>query len=148
MRIDRVEINASNFKDCPDLRQPLNDALYQLQLQASQAGDGVVRLRLFPRAVDVHISGVTPGAAPWPLKLAQLAGSPLGAVILRVQNLTDPGPSGIPTDAVAITSQRVDGGAVIVEFISGLTVDNTYRFQFGIYDKRGSEPVTGEANGR
>lgn len=132
--IRRLQIRNAAFASCPELQTPLNDALVCLQDNLALATEGVVLLRLQPQAVDLYVDSNTPGSPPWPLRLAKTAGAPIGAVLLRVENLTDSGPSGVPTSAVGITTQRVEGGTVFVDFISGLTVGSRYRFRFGVYD--------------
>lgn len=131
--IRRLQIRSDAFAKCPELRTPLNDALIQVQDVISQVVDGLVRLVVLPPA-DILVTSNTPGTAPWPLRLAQVVGSPLGVTILRVENLTTAGSTGVPTTAVTITSQRVDGQTVFVDFISGLTLSSRYRIVFGVYD--------------
>lgn len=130
--IQRLQIRGQHFAKCPDLQTPLNDALIAIQDQVSAAVNGVVQL--FPLApVEVLVSSNTPGTEPWPLRLAQVAGSPLGVALLRVENLTTAGAAGVGTAAVAITSSHVDAGVVTVDFVSGLTLNSRYRMVFGVY---------------
>lgn len=111
----------------------LNAAFADLQDQVSDAKDGVLRLMRLP-PVDVVVSSNAPGTPPWPLRLAQVAGSPLGATLIRVENLTTPGSAGVGTAAVSITSQHVEAGTVFIDFVSGLTLSSRYRFVFGVYN--------------
>jgi hypothetical protein len=131
--IRRLQIRAATWGDPTKQMGALNEALIYLQDQVSGAVDGVVQLRPLP-AVDLVISSNTPGTLPWPLRLSQVAGAPLGATLMRVENLTTPGAAGVGTTAVAITSQHVEAGAVLVDFISGLTLGARYRFVFGVYN--------------
>lgn len=111
----------------------INEALVYLQDQISEANDGVVQLRVLP-PTDVVVDSNTPGTLPWPLRLTQVAGAPLGACLVRVENLTASGVAGVGTTAVAITSQHVEAGTVFIDFISGLTLGARYRFVFGVYN--------------
>jgi hypothetical protein len=107
--------------------------LLSMQADLARAVSGFARMHVLP-AVDVVVVSNTPGNSPWPLRLSQVAGSPIGVIICRIENLTTPGSTGVPTSAVAITSQRVEGGTVFVDFISGLTIGQTYRIVFGELD--------------
>lgn len=131
--IQRLQIRAANFADCPDLQVPLNSALIQLQDLISDATNGVVVLRILP-PTEVVVSSNTPGTLPWPLRLSQVAGAPKGATLVRIENLTTAGSAGVPTSAVSITSQHVEAGAVLIDFISGLTLNSRYRMVFGVYN--------------
>lgn len=133
-KIQRLQLRPQHFANCPELQTPLNSALVAMQDDISAAVDGVVLLRLQTQAVDVYVNSNAPGTQPWPLRLSNLAKAPLGAVILRVENLTNNGVAGVPTTAVGITTQKVDGGQVLIDFITGLTVGSRYRFHFGVYD--------------
>ena len=129
----RYRISPDKFKDCPDLEQALMHVLLSMQTDLVRAVTGLSRMHVLP-ALDVVVSSNTPGTSPWPLRLSQVAGSPVGVLICRIENLSTPGSSGVPTAAVAITSQRVEGGTVFVDFVSGLTVGQTYRIVFGELD--------------
>lgn len=131
--IQRLQIRAQHFAKCPELQTPVNDALVAIQDQVSAATDGVVQLRPLP-PVEVTVTSNTPGAGPWPLRLTQVVGSPLGVALLRCENITTPGTAGVGTAAVSITSQRVDAGTVFVDFVSGLTLNSRYRMVFGVYN--------------
>lgn len=131
--IRRLQIRAANFKECPELQTPLNNALVVIQDQVAEATDGVVKLRVLP-PTEVVVSSNTPGAGPWPLRLSQVAGAPLGAVLIRIENLTTAGTAGVGTGAVSITSQRVEAGTVFIDFVSGLTLNSRYRMVFGVYN--------------
>lgn len=131
--IQRLQIRQQHFAKCPELQTPLNDALVAIQDQLAAATEGVVRLYPLP-PVEVVVTSNTPGAGPWPLRLSQVAGSPLGVALLRVENLTTAGTAGVGTVAVSITSQHVDAGTVFVDFVSGLTLNSRYRMVFGVYN--------------
>jgi len=131
--IRRLEIRAVHFAKCPELQTPLNSALVYLQDHVAEATAGVVQMRVLP-PLELVVSGNTPGAAPWPIRLSQAVGAPLGVVLIRTENLTTSGPAGVGTGAVSITGQHVEAGTVFVDFISGLTLGSRYRMVFGIYD--------------
>lgn len=131
--IQRLQIRARHFVRAPELQTPLNDALVAIQDQVAVATDGVVQLRPLP-PVEVTVTSNTPGTGPWPLRLTQAVGSPLGVVLLRCENLSTAGTAGVGTAAVSITSQRVDAGTVFVDFVSGLTLNSRYRMVFGVYN--------------
>lgn len=131
--IRRLQIRAATAADPAKLLGAINEAFVYLQDQISEANDGVVQLYTLP-PTDVVVSSNTPGTLPWPLRLTQVAGAPLGACIIRVENLTTPGAAGVGTTAVAITSQHVEAGTVFIDFISGLTLNSRYRFVFGVYN--------------
>lgn len=131
--IKRLQIRAANFKSCPELQDALNQALADVQDDIAVRLDGVVQLHLLP-AMDYVISSNSPGTPPWPIRLAQVAGAPIGASLIRLENLTTPGSTGVPTTSVSITSQHVEAGTVFVDFISGLTLNSSYRMVFGVYN--------------
>lgn len=131
--IQRLQIRAAHFEGAEKLQGPLNDALVAIQDQLSLAVDGVVKLRVLP-PVDVTVASNTPGTAPWPLRLTQIAGAPLGIALLRIENLSTPDSSGVPTTAVSVTSSRVEAQTVLVDFVSGLTLNSRYRMVFGVYN--------------
>lgn len=131
--IRRFQIRADKFKNAPELQSPLNDALARLQDSVSQAVDGVVKLSLLP-PVDLLVTSNTPGIGCWPLRLAQVAGAPIGIALIRVENLTTAGSNGVPTGGVSVTSFRVDGETLLVDFVSGLTLNSRYRLVFGAYN--------------
>lgn len=131
--IRRLQIRATTWADDEKVLAAVNEALLYLQDQVSDAVDGVVKLRRLP-PVDVVVSSNTPGTLPWPLRLAQVAGAPVGATLFRVENLTTAGAPGVGTAAVSITSQHVEAGTVFIDFISGLTLGSRYRFVFGVYN--------------
>ena len=131
--IQRLQLRDTAFAEAPSLRAPLNSALAKLQDHVSDATVGVVQLRVLPQ-VDIVVFNNTPGNQPWPLRLSQVAGSPLGVTLMGVENLTTAGTAGIPTTAVSIVSWHVEGGAVFVDFITGLTLNSRYRFRFGVYN--------------
>jgi hypothetical protein len=133
MSAPRFQIRSENFEGAPKLREPLNAALSALQLQSAAAGAGLVRLCVL-EPVDILVVSNTPGNAPWPLRLTQVARAPLGVLLLRLENLTTQGAAGVPTSAVAITSQRTEAQTVFVDFISGLTLNSRYRLRLGILD--------------
>jgi hypothetical protein len=133
MSAPRFQIRSENFEGAPKLQEPLNAALSALQLQSATAGEGLVKLRVL-EPVDILVVSNTPGNAPWPLRLAQVARAPLGVLLLRVENLTTQGAAGVPTSAVAITSQRTEAQTVFVDFIAGLTLNSRYRLRLGILD--------------
>jgi hypothetical protein len=133
MKLARFRIGSQAYRECPSLEEPLSDALNGLQRTISTLTEGLVRMRvLAPLVVDVASN--TPGTAPWPLRLAQVASSPVGVVILGAENLTTSGAAGVPTSAVSITSQRYEGETLFIDFISGLTLSSRYRFRFGVFD--------------
>lgn len=131
--IQRLRIQESGFAESPSLQVPLNAALASLQDQVAAATQGVVKLFPLP-AIDVRIDSNTPGTTPWPIRLSQVAGAPLGVTLLRIENLTTPGSNGVPTSAVSVTSFRAEAGTVFVDFVSGLTLNSRYRMVFGVYD--------------
>jgi hypothetical protein len=131
--IHRLQVRATSFVECPTLQVPLNSALITMQEWLSDATDGLLRLYPLP-PVEVVVSSNSPGTLPWPLQLAQVAGAPLGATLIRIENLTTAGSAGVPTSAVSITSQHVEGGTVLIDFISGLTLNSRYRMVFGVYN--------------
>ena len=135
MRADirRLQIRASTWATEDRSLGAVNEALAYLQDQVSEAVDGVVQL-IPLRPVDVVVTSNTPGNLPWPLQLSQVAGAPLGATLMRVENLTTSGSAGVGTTAVSITSQHVEAGTVFIDFISGLTLNSRYRFVFGVYN--------------
>lgn len=128
-----LRIDSASFRGAPELEQPLSRALDALERDLAAAVVGAARLRLVP-PVDVVVDSNTPGTLPWPLRLSQVARSPLGAILVRVENLTTPGSGGVSTQAVSITSQRVEGGTVFIDFVSGLTLASRYRLVFGVLD--------------
>jgi hypothetical protein len=130
--IKRFQIRKDKFKDCPDLQEPLNQALVNIQDDLAAAVDGLVKLLVLP-AVDLVVSSNTPGTSPWPLRLGPVAGSVMGIALLRVENLTTSGSNGVPTSAVSVTSMHVEGGQILVDFVSGLTLNARYRLRFGAY---------------
>lgn len=131
--IRRLQIRAATWAD-PEMQVSLiNQALIYLQDQVSAMADGVIQLIRLP-PVDVVVSSNTPGTLPWPLQLSQVAGAPIGATLMRVENLTTSGSVGVGTAGVSITSQHVEAGTVFIDFISGLTLSSRYRFVFGVYN--------------
>lgn len=131
--VRRLTIRGDKFKNAPELKEPLNDALISIQDQLSQAVDGVLRLRLLP-PVDLRVDSNTPGTAPWPLRLAQVSSAPVGIALLRVERLDSTGSTGVPTTPVSVTSFRVEAQTLLVDFVSGLTLNGRYRLVFGAYD--------------
>ena len=129
----RYRIQPDKFENCPGLEQPLMSVLLSIQDDIALSQQGVVKLRRL-NPVDVYVSSNTPGTDPWPLRLTQVAGAPLGILLIRCENLTTPGSNGVPISAVSITSQRAEGGTLFVDFISGLTVGQKYRLVFGVLD--------------
>lgn len=133
MKRGRLTLRPEAFREARSLQGPLVDLLFRLQDDLVSATNGVVRLRVLkPLVVDVASN--TPGNAPWPLRLAQVARSPLGATLLSVENLTTQGAAGVSTTAVSITSQRVEAETVFVDFVSGLALNSRYRLRFGVFD--------------
>lgn len=133
MKRGRLTIRPEAFKEAPSLQGALVDVLFRMQDDLGAAVDGLVRLRVLEPLVLVVASN-TPGTAPWPIRLAHVARAPLGVTLLRLENLTTQGAAGVPTSAVSITSQRVEGDTVFVDFVSGLTLSSRYRLRFGVYD--------------
>ena len=131
--IKRYQIRGDKFHKCPELQEPLNQALINIQNDVSAAVQGVVRLQAIP-PVDVVVSSNSPGELPWPLRLANATGAPLGAALIRIENLTTAGVAGVGVAPVSITSQHIEGRTVLIDFISGLTLGNRYRVVFGVYN--------------
>jgi len=129
----RYRIQSDKFEGCPALEQPLMSVLASMQQDLATGVAGVARLRALPQ-VDLLVASNTPGTDPWPLRLTQLAGAPLGALLLAVENLTTPGSAGVPTSAVTITSQHVEAGTIFVDLITGLTIGQRYRLRLGVLD--------------
>lgn len=133
MKRGRLTLRPEAFREAPSLQGALVDLLFRLQDDIVEATDGLVRLRVLEPLV-VEVKSNTPGNAPWPLRLAQVARSPLGATLLTWENLTTQGAAGVSTTAVAITGQRVEAETVFVDFVSGLALSSRYRLRFGVYD--------------
>ena len=131
--VRRLTIRSDKFKNAPELQVPLNDALIALQDQLSQAVDGVLKVTALP-PVDLLVASNTPGTSPWPLRLAQVAGAPLGVSLVRVERLDSTGSTGVPTSAVSVTSFRVEAQTLLVDFVSGLTLNGRYRLVFGVWN--------------
>lgn len=128
--IQRFQIRSSSFEGCEALQLPLNEALVQLQDLVATATAKATQMELV--TADLLVTSNTPGAGPWPLRIAKVTGAPRGVLLLSVQNLTSPGVTGVGTSAVTITSQSNDGSTVFVDFISGLTLNSRYRLLFGV----------------
>lgn len=129
----RYRISPDKFKDCPDLEQSLMHIVLSIQQDIARLTNDVTRIHA-TNPLDLVVTANTPGSAPWPLRLPQVAASPIGAVIMRIENITTQGASGVPTSAVAITAQRVEANTVFIDFIAGLTIGQKYRLVFGVYD--------------
>jgi len=129
----RYRISPDKFKDCPDLEQPLMHVVLSMQQDIARLAGDITRMHV-TMPMDLVVTANTPGSAPWPLRLSQVTASPIGATIMRIENITTPGASGVPTSAVAITAQRVESNTVFIDFIAGLTVGQKYRLVFGVYD--------------
>lgn len=124
-------IPAKFFWQAPHLEKPLNEALDAL--------DG--RLRFLDREAgfevvgpfDFEVTSNTPTAAPWPMRLAKVVGAPVGLVLVRAENMTTPGVGGVST-ALGISAPQwfVENGTIYVRFVSGLTLNATYRLTFGV----------------
>lgn len=133
MKLQRIRIGSQAYRECPSLEEPLSDALAGLQSTMADLTDGLVRMRLFePRVVNVKSN--TPGSDPWPIRLGQIVSAPKEVRVLNTENLTTQGASGVPTSGVGVTAWRCEGQTLFVDFVSGLTLNSTYRLWFGVLD--------------
>lgn len=126
MRIPLVVVSEGAFKEAPSLRRPLNDALKEIQGGLTSTPTQTYQTPPF----QVVVSSNTPGNAPWPLRISQVPGAVFGVLLLRAENLSNPGV--VPTAAQSVTQWDADGSTVRVGFVSGLTLNNTYNLSFGL----------------
>lgn len=120
-----VVISESAFKECPGLRRPLNDALKEIQGNILSEPVQIYQVEPF----DVEVTSNTPGLGPWPLLVSQVPASVFGVLVLRADNLTVSGQ--VPTSAISVTQWDSDSDSVRVGFITGLTLNDTYRITLG-----------------
>jgi len=118
------------FRQPETIEEPLNRSLGDfdgriLALESSARID-------VTQPLDVIIASNTPGNAPWPLRIGQQRGQPAGVIVLRADNLTTAGTAGVSTTAIAAPQWYCENGAVLVHFVSGLTLSAQYRLVFGV----------------
>lgn len=134
MRRSSSQLRNECFKEAPSLQGPLNDLLQEHgdQLELLRVGVSVS----VPVSVDVFIGPAsTPATQPWPIRLGQVPASVVGVVLLRVENLTTPGTSGISTAAISLNGWRANGSTVYVDFVTGLALLSKYRLTFALFTK-------------
>lgn len=118
------------FKGADALEDPLNRSLGGFAGRIAEL-EGAVRIDA-TQPLDVIIASNTPGTAPWPLRIAQQRGTPVGVIVVRADNLTTPGTGGVSTTAIAAPQWYCENNTVLVQFVSGLTLSAKYRLAFGV----------------
>lgn len=122
-------IRASDCEGAPRLERPLNDVLQAVELRL-RAAEAAVRSFVVPNVNITTGAAVALGTAPFPLRLGLPMGfSVAGLCIIRAENLTTAG--AVATAAHAINSWRQDGSFLIVDFVTGLATNTSYRFTLG-----------------
>lgn len=123
-------ISKKFFKKPETIEEPLNRSLGDLDARVSLIEESA-RIEV-TEPLDVIIGSNTPGNAPWPLRIGQQRGQPVGVVVVRADNLTTAGTAGVSTTAIAAPQWYCENGSVLVHFVSGLTLSSKYRLVFGV----------------
>lgn len=79
--------------------------------------------------------GVTAAAlpgAPWPLRLSGIPGGVRGCFLARAESMAVSDNGGATTSPVSLQAWSVDGGTLLIHYVTNLVAGNRYRLTFGV----------------
>lgn len=119
----------SAFATPTDLRGPLNEALNQIRQGLQEGADAPAGLLVIPGVEMQTGTTLAVGTLPFPFRLATPPGfTPVGLLLLALENLT--ATNDASTAANTLRWSVVDGGLQL-DFVTGLTVNTSYRLTLG-----------------
>lgn len=130
---NRTPLQTRDFRDAPDLKRPLNDALADVYARLD-ALEMVAGLFVLPPITIQTGAVVGPLLAPFPVSIATPKEfTPKGVVVLKVDNLTYPGPLGYSTSGHFAHWDPVSevDGRIVLRLVTGLAVSAQYRILLG-----------------